>query len=146
MNKKIKWVLLFAWMIIIFAFSNQPAVISDEKSKFIIKLFEILGLNLNSMLGDMANFAVRKTAHFLEYFMLCVFAFNAVYEERNLKRTVIISIIIVFLYACSDEFHQLFIPGRASRFTDVIIDTTGGSIASLTLYFRQIKKLKRVKS
>lgn len=143
MSKKAKWILLVSWMIIIFAFSSQPAVISDEKSKYIIKLFEILGLNLNSMLGDMANFAVRKAAHFLEYFILCVFAFNAVYEERNLKNTVIASIIIVFLYACSDEFHQLFIPGRACRFTDVIIDTTGGSLASLILYFRQIKKFER---
>ena len=38
---------------------------------------------------------------------------------------------MTFLYACTDEFHQLFVPGRAGRFTDVLIDTTGGIIMLL---------------
>lgn len=35
------------------------------------------------------------------------------------------SLLVTFLYACTDEFHQLFVPGRAGRFTDVLIDCTG---------------------
>ena len=30
-----------------------------------------------------------------------------------------------FLYACTDELHQYFVPGRACRFKDVMIDTAG---------------------
>ena len=43
----------------------------------------------------------------------------------------LIPIGVTFLYACTDEFHQLFVPGRAGRFTDVLIDTTGGIIMLL---------------
>ena len=39
--------------------------------------------------------------------------------------------IIAFLYACTDEFHQLFTNGRGSHFTDVLIDSCGAFIAIL---------------
>ena len=39
--------------------------------------------------------------------------------------------IIAFLYACTDEFHQLFTDGRGSHFTDVLIDSCGAFIAIL---------------
>lgn len=35
------------------------------------------------------------------------------------------------LYAATDEFHQLFVPGRAGLFTDVLIDATGAAIGLL---------------
>ena len=28
-------------------------------------------------------------------------------------------------YACMDEVHQIFVPGRAGRFTDVLVDSIG---------------------
>ena len=37
-------------------------------------------------------------------------------------------------YAASDEFHQLFVPGRAGRVTDVLIDS-GGVIFGLFVVF-----------
>ncbi len=39
------------------------------------------------------------------------------------------SLAFVFLYACSDEFHQSFVPGRGPAFRDVLIDTSGGAFA-----------------
>ena len=36
-----------------------------------------------------------------------------------------IAAIFAVLYAASDEFHQLFVPGRAGSIRDVIIDGTG---------------------
>ena len=47
------------------------------------------------------------------------------------RRRFLIPIGVTFLYACTDEFHQLFVPGRAGRFTDVAIDTVGGIIMLL---------------
>ena len=46
----------------------------------------------------------------------------------NIKKAIIIAFLGTFLYACSDEFHQLFIPGRSGEFRDVMIDSTGGII------------------
>ena len=36
------------------------------------------------------------------------------------------------LYAASDEFHQLFVPGRSGQITDVLIDS-GGLLAGILL-------------
>lgn len=143
MIKKLKWILVLAWMITIFIFSNQPAVVSDEKSRFIISVFQFLGLNLDSILGELANFVVRKVAHLMEYLVFYLLLFNALREDFNSKKALFLSLIGVFLYACTDEFHQLFIPGRTGRIRDVIIDTFGGSIGLAISYFNNKNLLKK---
>ncbi|AND83314.1 VanZ family protein [Clostridium tyrobutyricum] len=142
MNKKIKWLLVFLWMILIFSFSSQSGVASDEKSRFIVYLFNESGINLNSVFGNLANFAVRKFSHFTEYFILYILLFNALYEKSKMKKTFLLSIVIVFLYACSDEIHQFFVPGRSSRIRDVIIDTSGGFASLLCCLFHSRRKNK----
>jgi VanZ family protein len=37
-------------------------------------------------------------------------------------------------YACTDEFHQLFVPGRAGLITDVLIDSIGAVFITLILH------------
>jgi len=37
----------------------------------------------------------------------------------------LITVAVCFLYAISDEVHQYFVPGRACRVFDVIVDTSG---------------------
>lgn len=148
-NKKyFKWILVIAWMIIIFLFSNEPAVASDKNSRFAIDILDSLGIDFNSAFGELANFILRKTAHFMEYFILYLLVFNALKKNFSLKKGLIISLIITFLYACSDEVHQLFVLGREGRFTDVLIDTLGGTFALIliTIYnsFKE-KDNKKVK-
>lgn len=139
MNKKVKWLLVFFWMIVIFEFSNQAGNISDEKSKYVVFIFNEIGINLNSIFGNLANFAVRKVSHFMEYFILYMLLFNAIYRKAHVKRALIISMAVVFLYACSDEIHQLFIYGRSSRIRDVLIDTSGGFFAFILNFLRKRK-------
>ncbi|MDW8803165.1 VanZ family protein [Clostridium sp. A1-XYC3] len=136
MRKYFKIILVFVWMAIIFIFSNQPAVVSDEKSRLVIRVFQFLGLNLDSILGELANFIIRKIAHFLEYLILYLLLFNALSKGISLKKKLILALFIVFLYACTDEFHQLFVSGRTGRIRDVIIDTFGGGAGALILYFK----------
>ena len=40
--------------------------------------------------------------------------------------------LICFVYACSDEWHQTFVPGRAGQFRDVLLDTAGSLTGLLT--------------
>ncbi|HEX2359790.1 MAG TPA: VanZ family protein [Solirubrobacterales bacterium] len=40
---------------------------------------------------------------------------------------------ISFLYACSDEYHQTFVDGRAGTVTDVLIDSAGIALASVAI-------------
>ncbi|MBU5269922.1 VanZ family protein [Clostridium cochlearium] len=129
-NKKIlKYILVLVWMIIIFKFSSDPAEISDGKSGFIIEVINSLGINISSTLGEFTNFAIRKTAHVGEYFILTLLLISALKEDLKIEKTYWLSILVTFLYACSDEIHQRFVPGRAGRFSDVLIDLFGGILA-----------------
>lgn len=135
MKKKtaVKWLLVFLWMILIFMFSNEPATVSDEKSRFVIYIFNLLGLKLNSFLGDMANFVVRKTAHVSEYLILYVLLYNALREKLKVSKALLFSLLLQIIYSASDEIHQYFVPGRACRLTDVLIDTCGGLLALIII-------------
>lgn len=128
-RKLIRWILLIAWMIVIFIFSQLPGDVSDEQSKLVIYIFNVLGLDLNSHLGNLANFVVRKGAHFTEYFILYILTLNVLRLYMDKRKAWNYSLAFVFLYACSDEFHQSFVPGRGPAFRDVLIDTSGGAFA-----------------
>ena len=125
-RKIIYWGLLIVWMIVICLMSNQPASISDSQSGGVIKTLLSFGININGIFGDLANFVVRKCAHFIEYMILALLVFNVFNLYFSMKQVVIITITCVFLYACSDEIHQLFVLGREGAIRDVIIDTCGG--------------------
>ncbi|APM41101.1 VanZ family protein [Clostridium kluyveri] len=133
--KKIKWILVILWMVVIFIFSNETSTMSNEKSRFFIYLIQTLGLDLNAFFGNLSNFMVRKASHFLEYFILAILLFNIIKGKFEIKKVFIISIVIVVLYACTDEIHQIFIPGRTARIKDIFIDIIGGSMGLLVGYF-----------
>lgn len=135
MNKKKKvvaWILLIFWMSLIFYMSNQPGDISDGQSDLVIRLFSYIGIELNDYFGNLASFIVRKGAHFTEYLILYLLAYNLNKNYFN-RKAKLYSIIVVFLYACSDEIHQFFIPGREMHIRDVIIDTSGGLFGYLVI-------------
>ncbi|BAH08416.1 VanZ family protein [Clostridium kluyveri] len=133
--KKIKWILVVLWMVVIFIFSNESSTMSNEKSRLFIYLIQTLGLDLNAFFGNLSNFMVRKASHFLEYFILAILLFNIIKGKFEIKKVFIISIVIVVVYACTDEIHQIFIPGRTARIKDIFIDTVGGSMGLLVSYF-----------
>ncbi|MCR5748151.1 MAG: VanZ family protein, partial [Lachnospiraceae bacterium] len=65
-------------------------------------------------------------------FILVYFAVKAFFDES--KKAIIISLAFCFLFACSDEIHQLFVPGRAFEFADIMIDTSGAVLAALICF------------
>lgn len=48
------------------------------------------------------------------------------------------SLLVAFLYAISDELHQIFVPGRQAALTDVVIDTAGALLALLAIRLFQL--------
>ncbi len=120
-RKYIKWTILLIWMLVIFLFSHQPQ--SGQATYSIIeKIFPVLK---DSKQIEILNFIIRKCAHFTEYFILTLLIFSLL-KEYQIKKRYIISIMLCFIYACTDEFHQLFIIGRTANFRDCLIDTLGG--------------------
>lgn len=108
-------------MLLIFWFSDQNGEESLKQSNFILRylkdLLQIVGLD------------VRKVAHFTIYMSLGISL--TLSREKKSMRNFIEVVAFVFLYACSDEFHQSFVPGRGPSFKDVIIDTCGGMTGAL---------------
>lgn len=146
MRKKICMLLAIMWMGVIFYMSNQPAEISSIHSGNTINIISklpLLGNVMNYLTSiNIGEFIVRKSAHMFSYCFLAILLFMSVYED-NIKKTTIIAFLGTFLYACSDEFHQLFISGRSGEFKDVIIDLTGGTIGILLtiLIIKYINKI-----
>ncbi|MBB6716844.1 VanZ family protein [Clostridium gasigenes] len=142
-NKVISWVMLLVWMGIIFFMSNQTGEVSSNQSDLVIKIFEFLGIRLDSYFGELATFIIRKASHFTEYLILFLLLYrvNCLYMgKRNAK---LYTLLGVLLYAGSDEIHQYFIPGRAMAFKDVIIDISGGGMAMiLTWIYENVKSNK----
>lgn len=141
MKKIIYLTLLISWMAIIFMFSNQNGVKSQSLSdKVINQVIDISNKNISSKsrkkIISNVSFLVRKIAHFTEYLILGILAY-LVFDAYGIKKIILFSILLVFIYACSDEIHQLFSDGRSAKILDVLIDSFGGSIGIYLInYFK----------
>lgn len=133
------WIILVIWMIFIFYMSAQPADISNSQSGFVIKLLKSIGIDSSGNNIGLLTTIVRKGAHFSEYAILGLLSYNVMKNYFTKKRARIVAVLIVFFYACSDEFHQLFVSGRAGKITDVIIDTSGGIFSVLVIWMINLK-------
>jgi len=144
----IRWVLVFLWMAVIFYFSSQEGVISHQKSFSVAALCErIVEFFAGKDIITDANrksfeFCVRKLAHVTEYFVLCMLFYRAFLAGGNgHKKSAAKSFIFSFLYAVTDEIHQIFVAGRGPSPVDVGVDTIG---MFLYLFQRMLKeKIKK---
>ena len=132
------------WMGMIFSLSNQPGGGSGALSRLIMSYLAKFGIDFQAWFGEHAVWVLRKCAHFTEYmilFFLLLLAFSVRWERKTARWWALLG---TFLYAASDEFHQLFIPGRVGDVFDVMIDTSGGLfglvLISLWWWMRSSKK------
>ncbi len=72
---------------------------------------------------------VKKGGHMLGYALLALSLIRGIGGDKKYLALMVIGWVMV--YASSDEFHQLFVAGRNSEFSDVLIDTLGGFIGYL---------------
>lgn len=155
---KYRWVLpaLFGLLAIVttaIIFYNSSQVGTDSEA-----LSHGVRDGLNSWLaqwgigGVLSNHIVRKTAHFLEFMLLgLLLALCLGTALKRCWRFFWLPVAVGFAVACMDETIQLHVPGRAGRFSDVLIDLSGvvaGTALGLLIIYlvrrrkshRQIKK------
>ena len=145
--------LLIFQMCFIFIMSSFGHNSSDAQSNlfvdFIAQNFPHVrhGLENNLISLNTLIFLVRKTAHFTEYAILgSLFFINLRNTHKDLiEHPLVISILFSFLYACTDELHQIFVPGRSAQFRDVLIDTLGASFGTIITYLT-IKLFTKIKT
>lgn len=150
-KKIIKLTLIILCMITIFVLSSDNGEKSTEKSDLIIvKMSEtFLNKKISSKekeeIIDKYVTLIRKGAHFTIYFLLGLLIISFIKEYTIINwKMVQISVFIVFLYACTDEFHQLFVLGRSGELLDIFIDTTGALVSNY-IYLVIYNKIRRKK-
>lgn len=145
------------WMVVIFCFSAQEARESAELSghisyRIVSKIAELLQVQATqAQLEESAlaiEFPIRKLAHMSEYALLAILLFGTLYSLPGDRNAYIPALIGAFIYACSDEFHQRFVPGRGGRISDVCIDLGGAACGLLGVFLligirKRMKKRKR---
>jgi VanZ family protein len=80
---------------------------------------------------DLLHTAIRKSAHLFEYGVLALLWYRALagIGKRWHLRAAAIVLLIAVGFACVDEFHQIFVPGRTPAITDVGWDGTGAALS-----------------
>lgn len=118
---------------VIFKFSaEESGKSSDRSGKVVQKIVEVNPRTRNlekkekDRIQENLIVPIRKTAHFSVYMCLgaLIFILANTYKIKDFRK-ILISLISAFIYACSDEIHQLFVGGRSGEFRDVCIDTCG---------------------
>ncbi len=140
-----------AWMGIIFYFSSMPADDSTVQSMSVTEqIVEIYARITGASEVKLTNWVisiepyVRKLAHMSEYAILLILLFFAFrFYIKSYRKNLLISFLICVLYACTDEWHQTFIEGRAGMPVDVLIDACGALIVMVVFYLVR-KRSQRV--
>lgn len=135
-NQKIKilfLVLSLIWMGVIFMFSSRDGTISSNDSlkvgmttgKIFVPDFEKKSLAEQIAFALGIDHPIRKLAHSMEYAVLGMLLVGFLYNRERKFYSFILAYIIAVLYAATDEYHQLYVPGRSGEIKDVFIDGFG---------------------
>lgn len=131
MKKRIIWIL--AGLIIcvgIFAVTASPSATGGNTMELIAKW-----LPVTSEEAALINFLLRKAAHLSAFGLLAIFLYHCFRKYRFS-----LAWLLTTAYAATDEWHQLHVPGRDGKFSDVVLDSIGALLALYILIM--VKKAK----
>jgi len=104
------WAPSFFWALVIFLFSARP---TNPVSEI-----------------HLMDFIVKKSAHVFEYAVLTILLYRAfILSGFDKNKAKVYSVTLSIFYGITDEFHQLFVPGRTAKVRDVFIDGIGAVLA-----------------
>jgi VanZ family protein len=104
------WSPPIAWMVFIFVMSSRSQVPNPCERPFFRQL-------------------LQGAAHLLLYGVLLALLWRAMQRTWPDRRTIPWALLIGFLFAVSDEYHQSFVPERHCTLADVVIDAAGMLLA-----------------
>jgi len=127
---------LIAWMVFIFLMSTSVGGSVHTNSAldtFLAHYFPQWNRTLTWPQRDALHFYLRKLAHVAEYAVLGALAVRAL---RRLRPQFAPAPVLwkawafATCYAATDEFHQIFVPGRTAKATDVLLDSAGAALGT----------------
>lgn len=139
--------LILGWMNLVFGFSSQDSAESSSLSEMIASWFSD-----DIVVQKKIEPIIRKIAHFSEYGLggALFFSLFSTFNIKERKRMILAGL-LGFTYAVTDEIHQLFVPGRTGKITDVYIDSLGVITGVLCMklcimIYKQLKKKNKPKT
>lgn len=130
MTKKSRIILLVLsvlWTIFIFSNSIATAEQSSENSSTIVNFL----LNFINIDISFLTLVVRKLGHFSEFLLQGIFIGSFFLVSNTYTKNIIYVMFLGLITAVTDEFIQLFSPGRSGMIQDVLIDFSGTITAVL---------------
>lgn len=155
-EKILRFALLAAWAWIIIGLSGQQGEDSAGLSLLVSRALADMLLSLKmsvsallwlglpcdaELLAHAMHFAVRKAAHVTEYAilgLLLLWWLKALLPEK--KSVLLWMVVLGVMFAAADECHQLFVPGRAGQWRDVLIDSCGIFFAAALYFLFSLRK------
>jgi len=139
------WAPPIIWMSVIFWFSTD-LFSGDNTGSLLWKVISFVYPGATQELFDSIHFCVRKAGHLTVYAVLALLLFRAFRSgsrERWRHWWALSSLLVVFLYALLDEYHQTFTLRRTGSIYDSLIDTSGAVTALVLLWLFRRKSEKR---
>jgi VanZ family protein len=110
MGKVRFWWFVAAWAAVIFLLSSIPGKSMPDVPA--LRYDKVLHALVYSILGGLFFFALRQAS------------------SLKTKHLVPVAALLALAYGLSDEFHQLFVPGRSADLYDALADGIGGLLGA----------------
>jgi VanZ family protein len=141
-KRMISYAAVVMWMALIFMFSMQNGEDSSDMSGRLVAILKFFGIGEGGQGLALISLFIRKAAHMTEYAVLFLLVANAVSLDHSGRKVYLYAFLITIGYAATDEFHQLFVPGRAGSPVDVVIDSIGAAFGAMLRTFAESYKVR----
>jgi len=134
------WGAVLAWMMVISVLSTEPFSAANT-NRYVDPVLRFLFPHLDSAGFVLAHTIIRKTAHFVEFFMLGSLTYWASRRGRSPRwrpAWMWQALVLAIIYSVIDEAHQAFVPNRTSSLRDSAIDSFGAVLSQVIIYIRHV--------
>lgn len=125
----ISWGLVVAWAVFIFVMSATTEHDFKTGTGIAAMLKTLVSDVLSAVVGHEVD--PSPIGHFGEYLVFGGLLVNALRHYVSPAATAGGAVAIAAFYAVTDEFHQLFVPGRACDPADWVVDVSAAMLAAL---------------
>jgi VanZ family protein len=130
------WAMAVGWAALIFYLSTSKFAPHFSES-LVARALTFLHIGLPPRIVHVLDSALRKSAHLFEYGMFSLLLYASLPNEdspRSRLRRALWCVLIAAAYSLTDEFHQVFVPGRHASLRDCGVDVAGAGIAAAIAY------------
>jgi VanZ family protein len=131
----VRWFLAFGWAALIFFLSVETFGASFT-AMLVSAILRLLHFSVSAHTFGILHFMVRKLSHCTEYAIFAIFLYHCFLDSNQTEwraRAAVQAVLVAGLYSLTDEFHQMFVPGRTASLVDCGIDTTGAVLGALII-------------